>query len=772
MEEQRQQLLLDTGNRFQVFKVGERTFQIGDVNFEKNFIYSIIKLLDFGHKYIPNYYFSSFNIFKNIFTDLNDEILNFNSQLYFKDILIARNRDLTQTTSKSFSFLDFLRKPRYFNGGNNIPIVTETLEFQIELLNQLDNISLNNQSNISLSEFKSISRFQKLKPFKVVELDKNVGCAIISNELYDDLALEHLSDTNTYKKIDSNPLEEIIKELNNSLMNLLENKHINKELFNLLLVKQAKLGNFRLLPKVHKEKFGVRPIISYKNNPTNNLCKLLDRIIRPFVESSSSYIKDSQNFIQKNIGKKYPKNAKLFTFDVVSLYTNINHEKCLDTLSDFFKDKIDPEFGIDIIGFREILRLVLKNNYFTYETHFYYQCKGIAMGSIAGPSIANMFVYCLENIWIVNNLPLSYVRFIDDIHYIDFDDSKIESLRYAFGDLELNMTTGNSVDFLDVNTTIDKISGDLIFKPFFKKTNTFSYLLTSSNHPSFIFKNIPKSLFIRLRRICSNINDFCYFSLKIISHLLSRGYDLKTLLKSFNMVLDLDRMVLLEYKDKNNNERINNIIYFKHYFDFNILNFNSILKKAFSCFINKNERNNRFKDLKIKMINKMNYSIGALFIHNFKLKRTYKNFYKRCLDFKCKTCLYFSSDHYLNIKNNFILPVFDNSNCETENCVYIISCKLCKDAYYVGQTKCISIRNYHHIRDIIKFKKYLINMDKCVAKHFHLKNHNFMNDLVCFIIVKDIEPLEKRLSYESFFINLLKRFDVKLLNEKIPKLFT
>ncbi len=76
----------------------------------------------------------------------------------------------------------------------------------------------------------------------------------------------------------------------------------------------------KLLPKIHTEKFGVKPIISYKNNPTKNLCKLLDKIIRPFVEKSSSYIKDSQNFIQKNINKKYPKNAKLFPFCCFPLY--------------------------------------------------------------------------------------------------------------------------------------------------------------------------------------------------------------------------------------------------------------------------------------------------------------------------------------------------------------------------------------------------------------------------------------------------------------------
>ncbi len=96
------------------------------------------------------------------------------------------------------------------------------------------------------------------------------------------------------------------------------------------------------------------------------------------------------------------------------------------------------------------------------------------------------------------------------------------------------------------------------------------------------------------------------------------------------MVLDLDRYELLKYKIKDCNIKENNIIYFRNYFDFNVLNFNSILKKAFDCFINKNEKSKRLKDLKIKLINKMNFSIGALFIHNFKLKKVYKNFYQRC----------------------------------------------------------------------------------------------------------------------------------------------
>ena len=165
-----------------------------------------------------------------------------------------------------------------------------------------------------------------------------------------------------------------MNNINDSLVKLLE--AISKKLFNLLYVRQAKIGSIRILLKLHKNKFSIRPIISYKSNPTSNLCILLDIIIRPFVENCTSYIKDFQNLIQKCKGNILPSDAKLFTFDVVSLYTNIKHNKCIDLLSDFFKDKLDDFPDLNIYGFREILKLVLFNNYFSFNGQFYLQIKG------------------------------------------------------------------------------------------------------------------------------------------------------------------------------------------------------------------------------------------------------------------------------------------------------------------------------------------------------------------------------------------------------------
>ena len=68
------------------------------------------------------------------------------------------------------------------------------------------------------------------KPFKVVELDKNVGIGIISNELCDELALDSLSDQNIYTEIDSNPLDDCIIKIEEKLGDLLSKKLISNDL--------------------------------------------------------------------------------------------------------------------------------------------------------------------------------------------------------------------------------------------------------------------------------------------------------------------------------------------------------------------------------------------------------------------------------------------------------------------------------------------------------------------------------------------------------------
>lgn len=418
-------------------------------------------------------------------------------------------------------------------------------------------------------------------------------------------------------------------------------------------------------------------------------------------------------------------------------------------------------------GIYSILKLILDNNYFTFNEIFYFKQKlGIAMGSRCGPSIANMFIYCYERNWLRIYKPLFYVRFIDDIFIILDEFDKIHFLKNAFGNLKLNISFGEYVNFLDLKISVDKLTRTLIFSLYVKPTNTFCYLSIFSNHPEFIFKNLPKSLFIRLRRICTHIYDFVFYSLKLTDQLLDRGYNLTKINKAFNMVFKLERDKLIEYKTKNIQDK--RIVNFKIDFDKNIKNFNKVFQKAINKTAKKFEV---FSNLKFRVINKMQLNLNSLLVHNFKLPRSYFSSFIKCEDFNCITCKFATCDVGLNFKNNnFFLPVWDNSNCKSLNCIYVILCNYC-NKYYIGQTKNLKKRIYMHIYNIKNFEPFKMN-NTSVSIHFNLKQHNYLEDFRFYVYRTNVEQLETRLNIESFLINLFCKLNIKIFNDNIPKLKT
>ena len=208
------------------------------------------------------------------------------------------------------------------------------------------------------------------------------------------------------------------------------------------------------------------------------------------------------------------------------------------------------------------------------------------MGTACGPSVANLFLAYFEIInfnSLKNSLKINW-RFIDDLFFISKEKVNNEFFNDIYP-ITLNIASSNIVNFLDLNLSFDtKFS--LKYDLYIKSTNTFSYLLCKSNHPKFIFDNIPKSLIFRIRRICSDINDFYLHCSTLHFNLIKRGNKSCKILPLVRYFSEVDRNNLINYITKDN--QTSNLNYFSIYFDSNFYVMKNFIKDIWISSLNPN----------------------------------------------------------------------------------------------------------------------------------------------------------------------------------------
>ena len=185
------------------------------------------------------------------------------------------------------------------------------------------------------------------------------------------------------------------------------------------------------------------------------------------------------------------------------------------------------------------------------------------IGAVSGSDYANLFVGYVEE-QIFNQFdgpkPELFGRYIDDClgatsctkeeleRFICFVNSFHPALKFTW---EISET---SVTFLDIHISVqdNKLATSVHYKP----TDSHSYLLYSSSHPSHVKDSIPYSQFLRLRRLCSEDSDFNSKCDEMSNFFSERGYPDSILSKALNRVQNVNRESTLEPSASDNEERI------------------------------------------------------------------------------------------------------------------------------------------------------------------------------------------------------------------------
>ena len=200
------------------------------------------------------------------------------------------------------------------------------------------------------------------------------------------------------------------------------------------------------------------------------------------------------------------------SFDVVSLYTNVDTEEAITTTLEYImKYKLNC-FGLKTGDIWVLLHTLLDNNVFAYEDVGYFkQVRGLAMGNRVSGTLAILAMDKFERIFVYQELlPLVYVRYVDDVgtvvknrqeaeNTLDYLNSKHPTIKF---EMELPSEEG-FLPLLDMAVRIDE-TGHFQRKLFTKKASKGIVLNFASHQPASVKRALVKTEIQRANSISTD----------------------------------------------------------------------------------------------------------------------------------------------------------------------------------------------------------------------------------------------------------------------------
>ena len=140
----------------------------------------------------------------------------------------------------------------------------------------------------------------------------------------------------------------------------------------------------------------LRPIVAGPACLTHRLSNLLDIILRPYAQHVKSNLRDTTDFLN-NLPDRVPPSTLLASFDIEALYSNIPHELGLEAVKywlENYPEEKENRFSNNFI--LEAIKFIFENNTFSFNSNFYKQTKGTAMGTKFAPVYATLTIGYLE----------------------------------------------------------------------------------------------------------------------------------------------------------------------------------------------------------------------------------------------------------------------------------------------------------------------------------------------------------------------------------------
>ena len=548
-------------------------------------------------------------------------------------------------------------------------------------------------------------------------------------DLYIQEANRQLSDNRFYQRLDADPIQQDQKIVKNTIKDMIASCELPPTAKH-LVVTTPRTSRFYMLPKIHKPNNPGRPIVSACCCPTENISAYLDEVMAPFVKQLPTYVKDTNHalsiFDSFTFDASDQRPCFLFTMDVKSLYTVIPNDGGLQALSYFLDQRTIKEPSTHTLV--RLAELVLTLNAFSFDHEHYRQIGGVAMGSKMGPNYACLFVGYIEE-----RIRSAYTGFVPQLHkrYIDDVVGAAQCSRLELDDFinyvsnfhpALQFTSNISdleLPFLDIKLKIN--NHNIQTSVHYKATDTHNYLHHTSLHPDHCKQAIPYSQFLRLRRICSDNDDFAARATEMKAFFHARGYPEALLNGDLCKISTVSRNEALRPPAERDSteSRVPLVLTFNQ--------FNTgtkrILFDNFQMLLSDPATRTIYPELPLVSYRR-DRNLRDYLVHSAERTDSDAGTFA-CRHPRCLTCQHTTSQTILQSPKR-LYTIRDHFTCLSVNVVYSIICRRC-GCLYIGETgRRLRERFGEHLRSIRNNSPGFP-----VAEHFNSASHSLNDIMIC-----------------------------------------
>ena len=412
--------------------------------------------------------------------------------------------------------------------------------------------------NITVLQNSALRKLKDNEKFIVVEADKNMGVTVWKrSEFIKQVLKEHLSNAQVYQNI-THEKDNTLDDLQNEFKIFLRTHGRNLPDTTIEFFKRsqdthgwAKVAQFRATAKVHKNPVKLRPVVAKCNTTIECLSKWLDVEFQKLGGLVPWCVKDSESFRVEVTKVDLPPNARLVTFDAVSMYSNIDLDHAMPIMRQWFESYVpapgEPALApVDTI--MAALELVMRWNIFAFGDSYYRQLIGTAMGTSCAVWFANLYFGSHEKSKLLPRFKdllariLFYARFVDDVFLIWLGECDLQwkALVLMFNDFGILKwecpKPKTTVDFLDLTLTVE--GNKVVTKTYQKPENPYLYIPPHSAHPAGMINGIVFSLLRTYWRQNTKYSDFVHFSSLLFRRHCLQGWDQEVLRQVFSSALN------------------------------------------------------------------------------------------------------------------------------------------------------------------------------------------------------------------------------------------